>query len=77
MRTIRVSKVPSSRRRKVLATRVTFKGKEVEMPYSGCATSRSLCIFSDSSTQYAEYVRRGIRYDGNFLVDDFDRLIAE
>jgi hypothetical protein len=77
MRTTRVSKVPSSRRRKVLATRVASKGKEVEMLCSGYATSGSLCVFSDSSTQCAECVRRGVRCDGNFSADDFDRLTAE
>jgi hypothetical protein len=77
MRTTRVSKVPSSRRRKVLATRVASEGKEVEMPCSGCATSGSLCVFSDSSTRCAECVRRSVRYDGNFSVNDFDRLSAE
>jgi hypothetical protein len=74
MRTTRVSKIPSSRQRKVLATRVASEGKEVEMPYSGYTTSGSLCVFSDSSTQCVECVRRGVRYDGNFSIDDFDRL---
>jgi hypothetical protein len=61
----------------VLATRVASEGKEMEMLYSGYATSGSLCVFSDSSTRCAECVRRGVRYDGNFSVDDFDRLTAE
>jgi hypothetical protein len=69
-----VSKVPSSRRRKVLATRVASEGNEVEIPYSGCATSGSLYVFSDSSTRCAECVRRGVRYDDNFSIDDFDYL---
>jgi hypothetical protein len=77
MPTYRVSKIPSSRRRKVLATRVTSEGKEVEMLYSGCATSGSLYVFSDSSTRCAECIRRGVRCDGNFSADDFDRLTAE
>jgi heterodisulfide reductase subunit C len=58
----------------VLATRVAFEGKEVEMLYSGCATSRSLCVFSDSLTRCAECVRCSVRCDGNFSIDDFDRL---
>jgi hypothetical protein len=61
----------------VLATRVASKRKEVEMLYSSCATSKSLYVFSNSSSQCAECVRRGVRYDGNFSVDDFDRLTAE
>jgi hypothetical protein len=56
---------------------VAYKGKEVEMLYSGCAISGSLYIFSDSSTRCAECVRRGVRYDSNFSIDDFDRLTAE
>jgi hypothetical protein len=58
-------------------TRVASKGKEVEMPYSGYTTSRSLYIFSDSLTRCAEYVYRGVCCDGNFSVDDFDRLTAK
>jgi hypothetical protein len=77
MRTTRVIKVPSSHRRKVLATRVASEGKVVEMPYSGCVTFRSLYVFSDSSTRCAECVRRGVYCDSNFFVDDFDRLTAE
>jgi hypothetical protein len=77
MRTTRVSKVPSSRRRKVLAACVASEGKEVEMPCSGCATSRLLCVFSASSTRCVECVRWGVRCDSNFSVDDFDRLTAE
>jgi hypothetical protein len=61
----------------VLATRVASKGKEVEILYSGYITSGSLCVFSDSSTQCADYVRRGVRCDGNFSADDFDYLTAE
>jgi hypothetical protein len=72
-----VSKVPSSRQRKVLATRVASEGKEVEMLCSGCVKSGSLCVFSDSLTRCAECMRRGVRCDGNFSVDDFDRLTAE
>jgi hypothetical protein len=77
MRTIRVSKVPSSRQRKVLATRVASEGKEVEMPYFGYITSGSLYVFSDSLTQCAECVRHGVRYNSNFSIDDFDRLTTE
>ena len=77
MPTYKVSKVPPSRRRKVLAARVTSEGSEVGMPCSGCATSGSLCIFSLSSTRCAECVRRGVRCDGNFSAEDFDRLTAE
>jgi hypothetical protein len=77
MRTIRVSKVPSSCQRKVLATRVASKGKEVEILYSGYTTSGSLCVFSDSSTRCVECVHRGVRYDGNFSAHDFNRLSAE
>jgi hypothetical protein len=58
----------------MLATRVASKGKEAEMLYSSYITSGSLYNFSDSLTQCAEYVHRGVRYDGNFLVDNFDRL---
>jgi hypothetical protein len=58
-------------------TRVASERKEVEIPCSGCATSGSLCVFSDSLTRCAECVRRGVRCDSNFSVDDFDRLTAE
>jgi hypothetical protein len=77
MRTTRVSKVPSSRRRKVLATRVAFKGKEAKILYSGCTTSGLLYVFSDSLSRCAECVRRGVRCDGNFSVDDFDHLTVK
>jgi hypothetical protein len=58
----------------VLATRVASKGKEVEISYSSYATSGLLYVFSDSLTRCAECVRRGVRCDGNFFIDDFDRL---
>jgi hypothetical protein len=61
----------------VLATRIASKGKEVQMPYSGYTISGSLCVFSDSSIRCAKCVRRGVRCDGNFSIDDFDRLTAE
>jgi hypothetical protein len=61
----------------VLATCVASKGKEVEMPCSSYASSRSLYIFSNSSTRCAECVRHGVRYNGNFSVDDFDYLTIE
>jgi hypothetical protein len=61
----------------VLATRVASKGKEVEISCSSCTTSGSLYVFSDSLTRCAECVRRGVRCDGNFSVDDFDRLTTE
>jgi hypothetical protein len=47
------------------------------MPCSGCVTFGSLCVFSDSLTRCAECVRRSVRCDGNFSVDNFDRLTAE
>jgi phage FluMu protein gp41 len=47
------------------------------MPCSPCAASGSLCYFSEASTKCLECVRRGVRYDGNFSTDDFDRLHAE
>jgi hypothetical protein len=61
----------------VLTTCVASEGKEVEMLYSGCVTSGLLYVFSDSSTWCAECVRRGVRYDGNFSIDDFNHLITE
>jgi hypothetical protein len=61
----------------VLATCVASEGKEVEILYSGYVASGSLCVFSDSLTRCAECVRRGVRYNGNFSVDDFDRLTVE
>jgi hypothetical protein len=39
--------------------------------------SGSLYVFSDSLTRFVECVRRGVRYDGNFSIDDFDRLTTE
>jgi hypothetical protein len=70
----RVSKVSSSRRCKVLITRIASKGIVAEMLHSGYTTSRSLHIFSPSSTRCAKYVRYNVRYDSNFSADDFDRL---
>jgi hypothetical protein len=61
----------------VLTTRVASKEKEMEMLYSSCVTSGSLCVFSDSSIQCTECVRHGVRCDGNFSIDDFDRLTAK
>jgi hypothetical protein len=72
-----VSKVPSSRRRKVLTTRVASKGKKVEMLYSGYITSRSLYVFSDSSTRCVKCVHHSVHCNSNFSVDDFNRLTAE
>jgi hypothetical protein len=72
-----VSKVPSSRQRKVLTTCVTSKRKEVEILYSGYATSGSLYVFSDSLTRCVECVRYSVRYDSNFSADDSNRLTAE
>jgi Zn ribbon nucleic-acid-binding protein len=77
MRTHRVSKVPSSRRRLALSTRVRLEGVEVDMPCTPCATSGSLCLFSEASVKCSECVRCGVRCDGNFSGDDFDRLHAE
>jgi hypothetical protein len=72
-----VTKPPPSRRRQVLAARVLSEGLLAEMPYSAYAISGSLYLFSPHSIKCADYVRRGVRCDGNFLADDFDRLIAE
>jgi hypothetical protein len=77
MRSCRVTKPPPSRRRQVLAARVLSKGLLAEMPCSACATSGSLCLFSPHSIKCADCVRRGVRCDGNFSADDFDRLTAE
>jgi hypothetical protein len=77
MRSCRVTKPPPSRRRQVLAARVLSEGLLAEMSCSACAISGSLCLFSPYSIKCADCVRRGVRYDGNFLADDFDRLTAE
>jgi hypothetical protein len=61
----------------VLATRVTSKGKEVKILYSGYTTSGSLYVFSDSLSRCVQCVHRGVRYDDNFSIDDFDRLTAK
>jgi hypothetical protein len=61
----------------VLATRVLSKGLLAKMLYSAYAISRSLYRFSPHSVKCADYVRRDIRYDDNFLADDFDRLTIE
>jgi hypothetical protein len=61
----------------VLATRVASEEKEVEISYSSYAISGSLYVFSDSLTRCSECVRRGVRYDGNFSIDDFDRLTTK
>jgi hypothetical protein len=47
------------------------------MPCSPYAASRSLYYFSEASSKCSECVRRGVRCDGNFSADDFDRLHAE
>jgi hypothetical protein len=47
------------------------------MPYSPYAASGSLYYFSEASTKCSECVRRSVRCDGNFSIDDFDRLHAE
>jgi hypothetical protein len=77
MPTYRVSKVPTSRRRQVLAARVLSEGLLAEMLCSACAISGSLCRFSPHSTKCADCVHRGVRCDGNFSADDFDRLTVE
>jgi hypothetical protein len=77
MRSCRVTKPPPSRRRQVLAARVLSEGLLAEMPCSAYAISGSLCLFSPHSIKCADCVRRGVRCDGNFSADDFDRLTAE
>jgi hypothetical protein len=77
MRSPRVIKPPPSRRRQVLAARVLSKGLLAEMPCLAYAISGSLCRFSLYSTKCADYVRYGIRCDGNFSADDFDHLTME
>ena len=72
-----MSKIPSSRRRQILSARVRLEGVEVDMPCSLYAISGSLCMFSVASIKCSECVRRGVRCDGNFSSDDFDRLTAE
>jgi hypothetical protein len=47
------------------------------MSYSDYATSGSLYLFFPASTPCAKCVRRSVRYDGNFSVDDFDHLTIE
>jgi hypothetical protein len=44
------------------------------MLYSPYAASGSLYYFSEASIKCSKCVRRGVRYDGNFSADDFDRL---
>jgi hypothetical protein len=61
----------------VLATYVLSKGLLAEMSCSACVISRSLYLFSPYSIKCADCVRRGVRCDGNFSADDFDRLTAE
>jgi hypothetical protein len=70
----RVSKVSSSRRYKVLITRIASKGIVAKILYLDYTTSKSLHIFSPSSTQCAKCVRYDVRYNSNFSADDFDRL---
>jgi hypothetical protein len=41
------------------------------------AASRSLYYFSEASTKCSKCVRRGVRCDGNFSTNDFNRLHAE
>jgi hypothetical protein len=77
MRSCRVTKPPPSRRWQMLAARVLSKGLLAEMPCSAYAISRSLCLFSPHSIKCADCVRCGVRCDGNFSADDFDRLTAE
>jgi hypothetical protein len=47
------------------------------MSYSPCAASGSLYYFSEASTKCSKCVRRGVRCDGNFSANDFDRLHVE
>jgi hypothetical protein len=47
------------------------------MPCSPCAASGSLYYFSETSTKCSECVRRGVRCDGNFSANNFDRLHVE
>jgi hypothetical protein len=77
MPTYRVSKVPTSRRWQSLSARVRLQGVEADIPCSPCAAFGSLCYFSEASMKCSECIRRGVRYDGNFSTNDFDRLHAE
>jgi hypothetical protein len=77
MRSCCIIKPPLSRRWQVLAARVLSEGLLAEMLYSAYMIFGSLCLFSPHSIKCADYVRRGVRCDGNFSADDFDRLTAE
>jgi hypothetical protein len=61
----------------MLAARVLSKRLLVEMPYSAYAVSGSLYRFSLYSIKCADYMRYSIRYNDNFLADDFNRLAVE
>jgi hypothetical protein len=50
---------------------------EADILYSPYAASRSLYYFSKASIKCLKCVRRGVRYNGNFSTDDFDRLHAK
>jgi hypothetical protein len=56
---------------------VLSEGLLAKMPYSACATSRSLYLFSLYSIKYADCVHYNVCYNGNFLADDFDYLTIE
>jgi hypothetical protein len=77
MPTYKVSKVPTSRRRQSLSARVRLLGVEADILYSPYIASGSLYYFFKASMKCSECVRRGVRCDGNFSADDFDRLYAE
>jgi hypothetical protein len=47
------------------------------MSCSPYATSKSLCYFLEAFTKCFKCVYRGVRYDGNFSANDFDRLHVE
>jgi hypothetical protein len=47
------------------------------MSYSPYAASRSLYYFSKAFIKCSKCVHRGVRCDGNFSANDFDRLHVE
>jgi hypothetical protein len=61
----------------MLATHVLSKGLLAEMLYLAYAISGSLCRFSLHFIKYADYVHHNVRYDDNFLMNNFNRLTTE
>jgi hypothetical protein len=74
---INKSRSSSVLRRQRLADRLSSSGLPSMIACSGYVGSRSLCIVSRDSTRCVRYIKRGIRCDGTFSTEKFNKVSAQ